>query len=72
MSTLYQGGYVLANSGTTATLLSPNEASIGKSHTAYTYDEEGLGVAISKLIASTAVDGISGWHLPARSHRPLL
>ena len=64
VGTLYQGCYVLANNGTTATLLSPNEASIGKSHTTYTYDEEGLNEAISNLIAATAVDGISGWRLP--------
>ena len=64
VGTLYQGCYVLANNGTTATLLSPNEASIGKSHTAYTYDAEGLNEAISNLIAATAVDGISGWRLP--------
>ena len=64
VGTLYQGCYVLANNGTTATLLSPNEASIGKSHTAYTYDAEGLSETISNLIAATAVDGISGWRLP--------
>ena len=64
VGTLYQGCYVLANNGTTATLLSPNEASIGKSHTTYTYDAEGLNEAISNLIATTAVDGISGWRLP--------
>ena len=64
VGTLYQGCYVLANNGTTATLLSPNEASIGKSHTTYTYDEEGLNEAISNLIANTAVDGICGWRLP--------
>ena len=64
VGTLYQGCYVLANNGTTATLLSPNEASIGKSHTAYTYDAESLAEAISNLIATTAVDGISGWRLP--------
>ena len=64
VGTLYQGCYVLANNGTTATLLSPNEASIGKSYTTYTYDEEGLNEAISNLIAATAVDGISGWRLP--------
>ena len=64
VGTLYQGCYVIANNGTTATLLSPNEASIGKSHTAYTYDAEGLSEAISNLITTTAVDGISGWRLP--------
>ena len=64
VGTLYQGCYVLANNGTTATLLSPNEASIGKSYTTYTYNEEGLNEAISNLIAATAVDGISGWRLP--------
>ena len=64
VGTLYQGCYVLANNGTTATLLSPNEASIGKSHTAYTYDAEGLNEAISNLITATAVDAISGWRLP--------
>lgn len=64
VGTLYQGCYVLANNGTTATLLSPNEASIGKSHTAYTYDTEGLSGDISNLIATTSVDGISGWRLP--------
>ena len=64
VGTLYQGCYVLANNGTTATLLSPNEASIGKSYTTYTYDEEGLSEAISGLITATAVDGISGWRLP--------
>ncbi|MBR1394200.1 MAG: FimB/Mfa2 family fimbrial subunit [Prevotella sp.] len=64
VGTLYQGCYVLANNGTTATLLSPNEASIGKSHTAYTYNAEGLSEDISNLIATTAVDGISGWRLP--------
>lgn len=64
VGTLYQGCYVLANNGTTATLLSPNETSIGKSYTTYTYDEEGLNEAISNLIANTAVDGISGWRLP--------
>lgn len=64
VGTLYQGCYVLANNGTTATLLSPNEASIGKSYTAYTYDAEGLEKAISNLIAATGLDDISGWRLP--------
>ncbi|MBO4810614.1 MAG: FimB/Mfa2 family fimbrial subunit [Prevotella sp.] len=64
VGTLYQGCYVLANNDTSATLLSPNEASIGKSHTAYTYDAEGLSETINNLIASTAIDGINGWRLP--------
>ena len=64
VGTLYQGCYVLANNGTTATLLSPNEASIGKSYRAYTDNADGLAETISNLITATAVDGISGWRLP--------
>ena len=64
VGTLYQGCYVLANNGTTATLLSPNEVSIGKSYSTYAYDADGLAEDISNLIAATSVDGISGWRLP--------
>ena len=64
VGTLYQGCYVLANNGTTATLLSPNEASIGQSYRAYTDNADGLAETISNLITTTAVDGISGWRLP--------
>ena len=64
VGTLYQGCYVLANNGTTATLLSPNEASIGQSYRTYTDNADGLAEAISNLITATTVDGISGWRLP--------
>ena len=64
VGTLYQGCYVLANNGTTATLLSPNEVSIGKSYSTYAYDADGLAETINNLIASTAIDGINGWRLP--------
>ena len=64
VGTLYQGCYVLTNNGTTATLLSPNEASIGQSYRTYTDNADGLGQTISNLITATAVDGISGWRLP--------
>ena len=62
--TLYQGCYVLANNGTTTTLLSPNEASIGQSYRAYTDNADGLAEAVSNLITATGVEGISGWRLP--------
>ena len=64
VGTLYHGCYVLANNGTTATLLSPNEASIGQSYRAYTDNADGLAETISNLITATGVDGISGWRLP--------
>lgn len=64
VGTLYQGCYVLANNGITATLLSPNEVSIGKSYSTYAYDADGLAETINNLIASTAIDGINGWRLP--------
>ena len=64
VGTLYQGCYVLANNGITATLLSPNEVSIGVIYTDYLYDKEGLAAIISEKIAATAVDGINGWRLP--------
>ena len=64
VGTLYQGCYVLASNGTSATLLSPKEVSIGKSYSTYAYDADGLAETISNLIATTAVDGISGWRLP--------
>ena len=64
VGTLYQGCFVLANNGTSATLLSPNEASIGQSYRAYTDNADGLAETISNLITATSVDGISGWRLP--------
>lgn len=64
VGTLYQGCYVLANNGTTGTLLSPNEVSIGKSYSTYSYDADELAETINNLIASTAIDGINGWRLP--------
>ena len=64
VGTLYQGCYVLANNGITATLLSPNEVSICKSYSTYAYDADGLAETINNLIASTAIDGINGWRLP--------
>lgn len=65
VGTLYQGCYVLANNGTTATLLSPNEVAIGVIYTDYLYDKEGLATIISDKVAATAVNGISGWRLPS-------
>ena len=64
VGTLYQGCYVLANNGTTATLLSPNEVAVGIIYIDYLYDKEGLAAIISDKIAATAVNGISGWRLP--------
>ena len=62
IGTLYQGCYVLANNGTTATLLSPNEVSIGTGRT-YLSDDE-VVEAIANRISQTAVENISGWRLP--------
>lgn len=63
IGTLYQGCYVLANNGTTATLLSPNEMAVGKARSQFADDEE-MTEAISGIIGSTAIKGISGWRLP--------
>ena len=62
VGTLYQGCYVLANNGTTATLLSPNEVSIGTGR-AYLSDDE-VTETIANRISQTAVENISGWRLP--------
>ena len=62
VGTLYQGCYVLANNGTTATLLSPNEVSIGTGR-AYLSDDE-VTETIANRISLTAVENISGWRLP--------
>lgn len=63
IGTLYQGCYVLANNGTTATLLSPNEMAVGKAHSQFVDDEE-MTEVISGIIGSTTIEGISGWRLP--------
>ena len=62
VGTLYQGCYVLVNNGTTATLLSPNEVSIGTGR-AYLSDDE-VTETITNRINHTAVENISGWRLP--------
>ena len=63
VGTLYQGCYVLANNGTTATLLSPNEMVVGKVRSQFADDEE-ITEAINGIIDNTAIEGISGWRLP--------
>lgn len=51
---------MLANNGTTATLLSPNEMAVGKAYSQFVDDEE-----MSEVISgSTVIEGISGWRLP--------
>ena len=63
IGTLYQGCYVLANNGTTVTLLSPNEMAVGKARSQFADDEE-MTEAIGGIIGNTAIEGISGWRLP--------
>ena len=63
VGTLYQGCYVLANNGTTATLLSPNEMVVGKARSQFADDEE-MTETINSIIDNTAIEGISGWRLP--------
>ena len=63
VGTLYQGCYVLANNGTTATLLSPNEMVVGKARSQFADDEE-MTETINGIIDNTAIEGISGWRLP--------
>ncbi len=63
IGTLYQGCYVLANNGTTATLLSPNEMAVGKAYSQFVDDEE-MSEVISGISGSTVIEGISGWRLP--------
>ena len=66
VGTLYRGCYVLANDGTTATMLSPNEVAIGTKRTDFASVAE-MESTVAEHISGTAVEGISGWRLPTEA-----